>query len=399
MSVADYNTDPDSNTSISGINIAEGCPPSGINNAIRQMMADVKTFIDSPTFSGGMIVSSGATIDSVTVTSGATISGGISADTLTVTSGATISGGMTVDGKGLVYDSGNQTVGGEKTFSNDVIIGGGAVYKTTTSSQLALRGCPSGYLDGASIGLNGKDRSTNPGAFELATGNGTAQVKLQGKPDSTLTWDGKEVITNGGAPSNANQTELFSNKTASNGAALALCSVTHPSIPGYFRIYARTSSSASKLFEGTPSGSLKWNGQTIQTSSDERLKTAFSAVPDAVLDAWGYVDWQQFKFQEAVAEKGEENCRWHAGLVAQRVKAVFEKEGLDACAYGILCHDVWGDEYDDDGNLARPAGDMWTIRYEEALAMEAAYQRRRADRAEARLADIEKRLAALEAAE
>lgn len=42
MSVRNYSLDPDFNTSISGINIAEGCPPSGINNAIRQLMADVK---------------------------------------------------------------------------------------------------------------------------------------------------------------------------------------------------------------------------------------------------------------------------------------------------------------------------------------------------------------------
>lgn len=42
MPIKDYNTDPDFNTTISGINIAEGCAPSGINNAIRQLMADVK---------------------------------------------------------------------------------------------------------------------------------------------------------------------------------------------------------------------------------------------------------------------------------------------------------------------------------------------------------------------
>lgn len=42
MPVKDYNADPDLNTQISGINIAEGCAPSGINNAIRQLMADVK---------------------------------------------------------------------------------------------------------------------------------------------------------------------------------------------------------------------------------------------------------------------------------------------------------------------------------------------------------------------
>lgn len=41
MSVADYNTAPDQNTSISGINVAEGCLPSNVNNAIRQLMADI----------------------------------------------------------------------------------------------------------------------------------------------------------------------------------------------------------------------------------------------------------------------------------------------------------------------------------------------------------------------
>ena len=40
MSVADYNTAPDQNTSISGINVAEGCLPSNVNNAIRQLMAN-----------------------------------------------------------------------------------------------------------------------------------------------------------------------------------------------------------------------------------------------------------------------------------------------------------------------------------------------------------------------
>ena len=42
MAVKDYSASPELNVSISGINIAEGCPPSGSNNAIRQLMADVK---------------------------------------------------------------------------------------------------------------------------------------------------------------------------------------------------------------------------------------------------------------------------------------------------------------------------------------------------------------------
>lgn len=41
MPISDYSSTASSNTAISGINIAEGCNPSGINDAIRQMMADI----------------------------------------------------------------------------------------------------------------------------------------------------------------------------------------------------------------------------------------------------------------------------------------------------------------------------------------------------------------------
>lgn len=47
MGVKDYDLNPDNNTQINGINIAEGCPPSGINNAIRQLMADVRADSDA----------------------------------------------------------------------------------------------------------------------------------------------------------------------------------------------------------------------------------------------------------------------------------------------------------------------------------------------------------------
>lgn len=47
MAVKDYDLNPDNNTQINGINIAEGCPPSGINNAMRQLMADVKADSDA----------------------------------------------------------------------------------------------------------------------------------------------------------------------------------------------------------------------------------------------------------------------------------------------------------------------------------------------------------------
>ena len=40
--VSEWSATPANNTDIGGINIAEGCAPSGINNAIRELMAQVK---------------------------------------------------------------------------------------------------------------------------------------------------------------------------------------------------------------------------------------------------------------------------------------------------------------------------------------------------------------------
>lgn len=140
---------------------------------------------------------------------------------------------------------------------------------------------------------------------------------------------------------------------------------------------------------------------TAISTSDERLKTAVEAVDDDVLDAWEDVPWHLFQFKDAVAQKGQ-SARIHAGLVAQRIAKVFEDHGLDASRYGFFCHDSWQaepEERDEFGKIvtqAREAGDAYALRYEEALCIEAAYQRRRADRAEARIADLEKRIATLE---
>ncbi len=48
MGIQDYSTTPGSNTTINSINIAEGCPPSNLNNAIRQVMADIAVPAKTP---------------------------------------------------------------------------------------------------------------------------------------------------------------------------------------------------------------------------------------------------------------------------------------------------------------------------------------------------------------
>lgn len=73
--VSEWSATASNNTDIGGINIAEGCAPSGINNAIRELMAQVKdlqTGADSDSLVvGGGFTCSGAAVFSSTVALGA----------------------------------------------------------------------------------------------------------------------------------------------------------------------------------------------------------------------------------------------------------------------------------------------------------------------------------------
>lgn len=159
--------------------------------------------------------------------------------------------------------------------------------------------------------------------------------------------------------------------------------------------------------------SIRWStvyaGTGTINTSDEREKQDITEIPGDVLDAWSAVQYQQFRFKDAAEEKGP-NARLHIGVIAQRVKEAFESFGIDPFEYGILCYDEWDElpeEYhaepeqiDDDGNVVvqakrvidqhyRSAGNRYGVRYEEALALEAALMRRTTAKLEARIKSLE----------
>jgi hypothetical protein len=74
--ISEYSSTASNNTDIGGINIAEGCAPSGINNAIRELMAQIKdqqTGADADNFVvGGAFTCTGAAVFSSTVALGST---------------------------------------------------------------------------------------------------------------------------------------------------------------------------------------------------------------------------------------------------------------------------------------------------------------------------------------
>ena len=158
--------------------------------------------------------------------------------------------------------------------------------------------------------------------------------------------------------------------------------------------------------------SVVYAGTGAINTSDETTKQQIGHIPDTWLDAWGDVEWVRFKFNDAVADKGDD-ARWHVGLIAQRVRDVFANHDIDAFQIGLLCWDEWDevtepikeevDEIGLDGiptgekikvetgehRVVLAAGSRFSLRYEEALAMEAAYQRRWMEALSTRLAVLE----------
>jgi hypothetical protein len=132
--ISEFDVDPANNTDINSINIAEGCAPSGINNAIRQLMSDLKEFqtgaaSDSFTVGGAFSANGGATL------------GDASGDALTINSSAvSIPNGLNFDSNTLVIDATNNRVGvgtASPSYKFDAI-GSGDVARIDTSSSGGL---------------------------------------------------------------------------------------------------------------------------------------------------------------------------------------------------------------------------------------------------------------------
>ena len=131
--VSEWSATPANNTDIANIDIAEGCAPSGINNAIREMMAQVKdmqTGADGDDFNvgGDLYVSDDATI----------------ADTLIVQNATIINGTLRTDGMHFALGgvTGNVTGNVSGTSANVTgtvaVANGGTGLTTLTANNVML---------------------------------------------------------------------------------------------------------------------------------------------------------------------------------------------------------------------------------------------------------------------
>ena len=140
--ISEYDATASSNTVVSDVNIAEGCPPSGINDAIRQVMAALKRFqtgadgdtISAPVFIGTTASITTANIVNAAVSGTATFNGAtIMSSSLSGTT-ANFSGATTIGGAAVLSSTANiagaTTIGGAAVLSSTLDVTGASTFST-----------------------------------------------------------------------------------------------------------------------------------------------------------------------------------------------------------------------------------------------------------------------------
>lgn len=174
--ISEFSANPANNTDIDSINIAEGCAPSGINDAIRELMSQLKDF------------QTGAVSDSFNGPVGTTTAAAGAFTTLEASGAVTLSGGTA---NGVTYLNGSKvlTSGSAMTFDGNTLdVAGDAIF--VDGIQLA----PSTGTSNVSIEI-GTGRSGNGGSF----------IDLVG--DATYTDYGLRIIRNAGGPNTVSAIE------------------------------------------------------------------------------------------------------------------------------------------------------------------------------------------------
>ena len=192
-------------------------------------------------------------------------------------------------------------------------------------------------------------------------------------------------------------------RTWYSGGSIELFGNEEPSsYKGMVRLQPALNNTSFKTMELYPSGTWTWNGTACQITSDQRLKQQITEIDDKLLDAWEDVEPSQFKYNDAVDQKGKDKARLHTGYVVQQIDKACKSHGVDVSQYGLYCHEEYPQETEEveveqkDGTktketkVIREASEHYSLRYTEVYAVECMYLRRCIKQLTARIEELEK---------
>ena len=188
-----------------------------------------------------------------------------------------------------------------------------------------------------------------------------------------------------------------------NGGTIYTYSPTHSTVDwqGTIRLEPLKTTSNFKTMTLAPNGTWTWNGTAVQIISDQRLKQQIAKIDDKLLDAWEDVELSQFKYNDAVEQKGKDKARLHTGYVVQQIDKACKSHNVDISEYGLFCHEEYAEETEEveveqkdetkskKRKVIREADEHYSLRYTEALVVECAYLRKRIKELEERLEKLE----------
>ena len=186
-----------------------------------------------------------------------------------------------------------------------------------------------------------------------------------------------------------------------SGGGICAYGKNNSSRKGFLVFTAHNGTSTKQMFL-EPDGTWTWNGTACQITSDQRLKQQITEIDDKLLDAWEDVNLVQFKYNDAVEQKGKDKARLHTGFVVQQIDSACKSHNVDISEYGLYCHEEYPEETEEveveqaDGTktketkVIREASEHYSLRYTEVYAVECMYLRRCIKQLTARIEELEK---------
>ncbi len=336
--ISEYSATAANNTDIGGINIAEGCAPSNINNAIRELMAQLKdqqTGADSDNFTvGGNLSVSG----SVTLTTALPIAQGGTGNTTASTAinalmpSQTSNSGkyLTTDGVSVAWGS---VTPGTGTVTS-VALAGGSTGLTGTGSPVTTSGTI--ILSGTLAVANGGTGATSLSTGAVLVGNGTSAVSSVAPSSSgnVLTSNGSSWSSSA-LPTASSTVSGIVNTGSQNFAGTKTFDTAPVSSAGYN--FTTTSSlywtgaeaqiriaGNMRLFVGATSAGFdlsdvqKVGGGTFNSYSDSRYKQDISAYNKGLAEL-KQVNPKNYRFT-AEFMKSDAPSQQFVGVIAQELE-------------------------------------------------------------------------------